>query len=84
MLVVATLYVVTSRLLDVFKLYGIHFGKHQRRIAMFVTVIIGGLLALQSMGELGVRDAVVAVPLALVLYLYLSYGRPKPATERVT
>lgn len=83
-LLIASLYVVVDKLLSVFKLYGLQFGKHQKRVAVFTTVVVGGLVGLQSMGELGLRDAIVAIPLAFVLYLYLSYGRPKPAPERTT
>jgi hypothetical protein len=68
-----TLYFFLGRLLSLTSLYGISLGRHRKRLAFFATGIAAGLLALQSMGELSTKDALVAVPLALVLYFYLSY-----------
>jgi hypothetical protein len=52
--------------------------RHTRgRLTIFITGIIGALLALQSIGQLTTRDAIVIVPIALVLYVYFMYARSK-------
>ena len=75
LLLTITLYLCIKRVLAFAKLYGLPFSRHERRIALFGTGVIGGLIGLQSMGELTERDLLVVGPLAVMLYLYLSYGR---------
>ena len=75
-----SVYYLVGQLLTAVRLYGLSFGRHQRRLAVFATAIIAGLLALQSIGELSARDALVLLPLAVVLYVYLGYGRLKTDT----
>jgi hypothetical protein len=72
-----TVYYIIASLLAASRFYGIAIERHQRRLALFVTGGFAGLLALQSMGELSMRDALVLLPLVVVLYIYLSYGRAK-------
>lgn len=72
-----TCYLLISRLCAVAQLYGLPLGHPAHRIALFGTVVIVGLTALQSIGELSIRDMLVALPLGIVLYLYLSYSRSK-------
>lgn len=50
-------------------------GRHHRRFARLATGLFAGLVALQSVGELGPRDIVVLLPLTVLGYLYISYGR---------
>jgi hypothetical protein len=80
LLAVASLYYLYGLLLAAGKLYGLSFGR-PRRSAVFATGISAGLLALQSIGELSFRDILVLSPLALVLYVYLGYGRHKSAAR---
>ena len=55
--------------------YGLLTGRYQhKRFARLTTGLFAGLVALQSIGELGPRDIVVMLPLAVVGYLYISYG----------
>jgi len=77
-----TLYLLISRLCVASQLYGLPFGRQSHRIALFGTGVIAGLIALQSIGELTVRDMLVAVPLSTVMYLYFSYGRAKARIAR--
>jgi hypothetical protein len=70
-----TLYYSVGTLLYISSFYGLSFGKHRHRLALFLSTAIGGLLALQSMGELTARDALVLLPIAVLLYVYLSYGK---------
>ena len=80
LLLTATLYYLVGLALSAGRLYGLSFGRHHRRFALFATGAVAGMLALPSIGELSVRDALVLVPLALVLYIYLGYGRLKTQT----
>lgn len=77
-----SLYYLFGGLLAAARLYGLSFGRHRRRLALFVTGGTAGLVALQSIGELSFRDILVLGLISLVLYIYLGYGRlktPSPA-----
>ncbi len=75
MLVAATLYLLIIKLCAVGRVYGLQFDKQSHKIASYGTGIIIGLMALQSIGELTFRDLLVAAPLGVITYMYLSYGR---------
>jgi hypothetical protein len=53
----------------------------RRRLTLFVTGIIGALLAMQSIGQLSVRDALVIVPIAIIIYVYFTYARNTMRTQ---
>lgn len=80
LLLTATIYILLKAGLWLGGLYGLPLGGHRQRLALFGTGVIGGLLALQSIGELTGRDVLVLLPLAVLLYVYLSYGRAKART----
>jgi hypothetical protein len=46
-----------------------------RRITVILTGSVSILLALQSIGQLTLRDVLTLIPLMVVLYFYLSYTR---------
>ena len=73
MLVVCTSYVLIYGLCGLMKLYGIPI-KHKNRLSLFGSLTFGLILALQSVGELSVRDIIVLVPLAFIGYLYAIYA----------
>ena len=77
LLLTATVYLCLQQLVSVAKLYGLPFSQHGRRIALFGTGVAATLIGLQSMGELSRRDLLVTVPMAIILYVYLSYGKAK-------
>ena len=82
LLCAGTLYVLIRAILAASAWYGLPLNKHGSRLARVVTLAAGVLIALQSIGELGSRDILVLMPLTLVSYLYVSYGRtPTPATQ---
>ncbi len=70
----ASLYYVFYAMLGFARLYGLAF-KNKRRLAGYMTVMTGFLLALQSIGELNSRDILVLLPLALIGYGYGLYAR---------
>jgi hypothetical protein len=76
LLFAATLYQFVRGLIKLGSWYGLEFTRRQQRLARIATGVMAGLVALQSMGQLGGRDILVLVPLALVAYLYTSYGQP--------
>jgi hypothetical protein len=74
---IATLYVLVRLLIAGLCLNIPTLRRTRSRLAMFITGILGVLLALQSIGQLTTRDTLVVVPIATVLYLYFTYARPK-------
>jgi hypothetical protein len=73
--VVLTIYVVIVEILSLIGLYGLHLPR-RRQLAIYISVLLGGLLALQSIGELDRRDVLVWLPLIIVGYAYSAYVRP--------
>ena len=76
LLLSATLYCLFRDLLVVASWYGIPLGKHRFRLAKVGAGLCSGLLALQSIGELGSRDVLVLLPFTLLAYVYFSYRSP--------
>lgn len=74
LLLVATLYYVITNLLSLTKLYGLTI-RRQRHLAVVITGVTSGLVALQSIGELNSLDVLVLVPLVVIGYAYNYYGR---------
>lgn len=78
-LVVVTIYAVLGLLVAyVGKMYTVK-PKNQRRIVVVTTVTLSIIIALQSIGQLTIRDVATIVPLILVLYLYISYTKSRRA-----
>ena len=74
-LFVVTLYRLLYGLLILVSWYGFSRGKRpRRRLALTVTGLVGGIVALQSIGELAARDVLVLVPLVIGMYVYNSYA----------
>jgi hypothetical protein len=80
-LLVLSLYYLSLGLLAFIQLYGLSFGRHRHRLALFMTVGAAGLLALQSIGQLSLKDILVLGLLAAILYTYLGYGWLKVARD---
>jgi hypothetical protein len=49
--------------------------KHRHRMGMIVAGGVSGLFALQSIGQLSLRDFAVLVPLVALAHFYISYNR---------
>lgn len=71
-LLVANLYMLVYGVTSLIRLYGIPI-KRRRRLSIYISLFLGIIIALQSIGELSPRDMLVAVPLALLGYAYISY-----------
>jgi hypothetical protein len=69
-----TLYYLLDGLLSLGKLYGVPL-RHKKRFLRTATLVISGVVALQSIGQLSPRDIMVLVPLTTLLYLYVAYTR---------
>ncbi|MDB5164837.1 MAG: hypothetical protein JWL89_463 [Candidatus Saccharibacteria bacterium] len=75
LLCAATMYVLLRVIIATSAWYGLPLHRQGRRLAAVLTGTISALVALQSIGALGGRDVVVLLPLTLLAYLYVSYGR---------
>ena len=74
LLAVATIFSLFLGLSSLLRLYGLPI-KRQKRVAAYLTLVTGLLLALQSTGQLGTRDLAVIMPLALISYAYINYAK---------
>jgi hypothetical protein len=74
LLLSATVYYLLDGLLAVLKLYGVA-PRNRKRVLRTATMAVCGLLALQSMGQLSVRDLLIAVPLTALAYFYAAYSK---------
>lgn len=83
LLFVATVYVAIQGLFQLGVWYGFAFSERQKRFARIFTGVIAGAVALQSMGQLSGRDLLVVIPFALLIYMYLSYGKQARELIRV-
>lgn len=83
LLFAATLYQIVQGLFRLGVWYGIAFSERQKRFARITTGVVAGAVALQSMGQLSGRDMLVVVPFALLIYMYLSYGKQARELIRV-
>lgn len=55
--------------------YGLPLKNRGRRIALLIGISMAIAVALQSLGELTLRDVVVLILLTGIVYIYTSYGR---------
>jgi hypothetical protein len=73
-LLVATFYYAIYSLTALSKFYGLPV-KRRRPLSIYLTAVLGLIVALQSIGELGPRDVLVILLLAVTGYLYSSYAK---------
>lgn len=71
-LLVLTCYELIYGLLSVARLYGLPV-RYKQRLAVYLSGVLGLILALQSIGELTPRDVLVLLPLATLGYIYGVY-----------
>ena len=77
-LLVVTMYWL---LLNIQKIAGLYMPwlLRQKNLSLSISLLVGLLLALQSIGQLTVRDMLLVPAAGLVLYAYLAYGKKDPA-----
>ena len=73
-LVTLSLYHLFRGIISIAKWYGVT-SKHSKRAATVGAAGLGSLLALQSIGQLTVRDLAVMVPLVALGYFYFAYNK---------
>jgi hypothetical protein len=73
-LLVVTAYYIVYALIGLAGFYGLSI-KRRQPLALYLTIILGILVALQSIGELGPRDVLVMLPLAFIGYVYSTYAK---------
>lgn len=77
-LLTLTCYWAVRGLLALSRLYGLNI-KRSRSLSYYLTAVISGLLALQSIGDLGGFDLIVLLPLITVGYIYMTYAKADKA-----
>jgi Ca2+/Na+ antiporter len=71
------IYLIVRTILMAVRLVRNQKSQPDRRIVFLVTATCVLLLALQSIGELSVRDGVALAMIAIIVMFYLSFYRPK-------
>ncbi len=75
-----TVFALASSIAGAFKQYGTRAHSLSTRFLRYGAAIVVVLVGLQSVGQLTVKDVATLLPLALLAYLYLGYGK-KAAPE---
>lgn len=73
-LLVLTIYYVVHALVSLSAVYGLPIHR-KKPLTLYLTGVAGGLIALQSIGELGKTDVLVLLPLAVIGYIYSAYAK---------
>ncbi len=74
MLLSLTIYFLLKGLVVLLRLAGFPI-KHTRRLLTAGTALFSGCMALQSIGQLSFRDALVLCLLICLLYVYIAYAK---------
>lgn len=83
-LLCASLYYLFDGILSLGKLYGVPLT-HKKRFLRTAIILVSGIIAFQSIGQLSPRDILVLAPLSVLLYMYIAYargGRRRPLPAR--
>ena len=81
LLMAATLYYLLDGILMLTRLYGLPL-RHRKRVLRAATLLLCGLLALQSIGQLSLRDVLIVGPLTMLMYFYIAYSKSSKAGAR--
>lgn len=76
LLLVVDLYLLVYASLGLGKLYGLPI-KRRRRLSIYFVLALSLIIALKSIGGLGLVDVLVMVPLLVMGYVYISYSHTK-------
>ncbi len=72
-LIIFTIYILIYGLIKLLAVFFPISRSTQRRLTIFITLLLAFLLLMQSIGQLSLKDILAMVPLMIVLYLYLTY-----------
>ena len=75
MLAIVSIYWISRGLVALLGLYSKVIRRQHTRLVRAFTISGAALVALQSIGQLTLRDLAVLLPLVIVGYFYLSYAR---------
>ena len=81
-LVSTTVYSLFTGICQLGSFYGLWSGVNAKRIARLLGISSGIAIALQSLGELSLRDVVVLLLLTAIAFVYISYGREQHSHEQ--
>lgn len=73
LLVTLTIYTIIRSCLGVFVGYSNLSGQRAKRISAISSLLIGVIVAMQSIGQLTLRDIIATFPIIIVVYFYFSY-----------
>lgn len=79
-----TIYMCWRGFLRLFYRAGLPFRSIATKTTSLMTLLTVVVIGLQSMGELTFRDLAAIIPLSLVAYFYLTYGRQNTARRQQT
>lgn len=71
---VAVMYFAVRLLVTVLAVYLPVIGRQRRRLVRLLTAIAALLVAMQSAGQLTIKDMLVLVPLVAIGYFYMTYA----------
>lgn len=75
-LILVTMYVLLYASIGMLKIYGVRLNRSARRhVALYATIVLGLLIALQSIGGVSGRDIAVLAPLVALGYFYVQYRK---------
>ncbi len=74
LLLALNIYFVSFVVLSLLRLYGLPI-KHKKRLAKYITGAASIIIALQSVGQLSVKDVLVLLPLTILGYVYVNYTK---------
>ena len=72
-LLLISFYIFSYLILSLAGFYGLP-ARHKHRLAIYLSAVVGAVIALQSIGELTIKDVLVLVPLVTLGYLYGLYS----------
>lgn len=81
LLLSATIYWAIRGFVRLAGFYGIKF-KRQKRITLVLTIALSLLIALQSIGQLGIKDVIVALIISVIYYGYSTYAKASAPSLR--
>jgi len=75
LLLVLSIYMFTLLICELIGKYWYPVGARSGKIALLVTICLGLVIGLESIGQLSVRDMLAIIPLLAIIYFYLSYAK---------